>query len=143
MSGPALRYIDSHHAIHEAAYGEAEEMTRVLRKVVEAGETTLSVELAYVLVEHWETRTLRHAEAEEDGFYLEVLRGYPQMKVDVLMLKRDHDIMRILVSEIKQLLRETGCPMDVVTRFEALLHVVTIHSREEEKRLCNVLQAEQ
>ena len=76
MSGPGLRHIDSHSAIHEAAH---------------------------IAVEHWETRILRHAQAEEEGLYKEMVEEKPELKDDIIGLIRDHDILRFTVKEIKEM----------------------------------------
>jgi hypothetical protein len=57
MSGPALKHVDSHSAIHEAALMEAAELTDLLAKVIRKEEMDKALELAFVIVEHWETRT--------------------------------------------------------------------------------------
>ncbi|MFC4557321.1 hypothetical protein ACFO3D_03755 [Virgibacillus kekensis] len=72
MSGPALKHVDSHAAIHEAALNEAVELTNLLDKLVRDDQSDKAEELAYVIIEQWETRTLRHAESEESDLGLEV-----------------------------------------------------------------------
>jgi hypothetical protein len=138
MSGPALRQKEAHHSIHEAARGEAEEMTIALRRAMKASDLTVALETAYVLIEHWETRTLQHAESEETGLYLEIAKQYPQKWPDIVALKRDHALLRILLDEAKQLLHISGASALVLTHFEAMLLVNKIHSREEEEKLLPV-----
>lgn len=135
MSGPALKQYDAHHAIHDAAFTEAEEMTAVVRALVEQGDEPNALQAAFALVEHWETRTLRHAESEETGFYLEAVQANPELHDDVLVLARDHAILRRIVQTIKQRLRAKSSPKDVLPYFQALLIVNEIHSRDEEQRL--------
>ncbi len=138
MSGPALRQKDAHHAIHEAARNEAEEITLVLRRALKAQDTALALETAFILIEHWETRTLRHAESEETGLYREIEEQYPYKASDIRILERDHALMRILLEDIKQILYTSGPNALALTHFEAMLLLVGIHSREEEKRLLPV-----
>src|SRR5690625_3645372 len=69
MSGPGLHHVDSHAAIHEAAIHEAEELNDILAKLLREKELEKALEVAYITVEHWESRTLRHADAEERGLY--------------------------------------------------------------------------
>lgn len=135
MSGPALTQKHSHHAIHEAAHGEAEELTVLLQKMMKQGDQTKLLELADVLIEHWETRTLRHAAAEEEGLYVDIVKEKPELKDKVIALTRDHDLMRILLTEIKERLPGHGVDRTVLARFEAMLLVNEIHSREEENHL--------
>ena len=138
MSGPALRQKDAHHAIHEAARNEAEEITLVLRHALKAQDSNLALETAFILIEHWETRTLRHAESEETGLYREIEEQYPHKAPDIRILERDHALMRILLDDIKQILYTSGPNALVLTHFEAMILLVGIHSREEEKRLLPV-----
>lgn len=135
MSGPSLTKRDSHHAIHEAAFAEAEELTRLLRQSALAGDRSRALQLVGVLVEHWQTRTLRHAEAEEQGWYRELARERPELQADILQLTRDHDLLRMLLGEIEQIIAVRGWVAGIVERFEAMLLVNAIHSRTEEQRL--------
>ncbi len=135
MSGPALERRESHHAIHEAAFNEAQELTIVLRQLLRQGDLERALAVAGVLLEHWQTRTLRHAETEEIGWYQQLLMQRPELQSDIVLLTRDHDLLRILLAEIQEILRMRGVAMGVVERFEAMLLINHIHSREEESRL--------
>jgi len=135
MSGPGLKQLDSHAAIHEAALNEAIELNNLLAALLKSGEEKKSLEVAYIAVEHWETRTLRHAEAEEKGLYKDLLKQSPKLKEEIIALTRDHNIMRHLVKEIKQLLGEKGFHEEVLEKFHALVHVDTFHNEEEERIL--------
>src|SRR5690625_3988071 len=108
MSGPALTQKHSHHAIHEAAHGEAEELTELLKKMTERKDKTRLMELTDDLIEHWETRTLRHAEAEEEGLYVDIVKEKPELKERVIGLTRDHDLMRILLKQVKKRILKHG-----------------------------------
>lgn len=77
MSGPALRKVDSHSAIHEAALLEAEELTELVEELMEKREMNKAKEVSFILVEHWESRTLQHAKSEEEGLYREVEEEKP------------------------------------------------------------------
>jgi len=135
LSGPALHQRDSHHSIHLAANGEAEELTGLLRECFRHGEPQRALELALLLVEHWETRTIRHAQAEEEGFYLECLDRRPSLREVIVTLKRDHDLMRILLKEIKEELSDQAFNESILARFDAMLLINQIHGREEERML--------
>lgn len=135
MSGPGLNQRDAHHAIHRAAFSEAERLTRLLRQTLRAGDQPSALQVVALLVEHWQTRTLRHAEAEETGWYREILAERPELQSDVIALTRDHELLRILLDEIQGILAARGASAGVVERFEAMLLLNGIHSREEERRL--------
>lgn len=135
MSGPALKQLAAHHSIHEAAGNEAEELTQILRQTIADGDESKIVEVAYVLLEHWETRTLRHAASEEEGFYLEVLEMHPELEKDIVRLKRDHELMKILAGEIKNMLKQVGYTAGILERFEALILINVLHGREEESKI--------
>lgn len=137
MSGPGLRSVDSHAAIHEAAINEAKELNEMMEKLLRKEDADKALEVAYIAVEHWETRTLRHADSEEEGLYKELMQDHPELKDSVLKLTRDHDTMRWLVKEIKQLLDSEGMNKGVLERFHALVHVDLYHNEEEEKMLHN------
>ncbi|MFD2760804.1 hemerythrin domain-containing protein [Lentibacillus juripiscarius] len=131
MSGPALKRADSHAAIHEAALNEAIELTNMLEKLADNSQQEKAMELAYVLVEQWETRTLAHASSEEEGLYKDLVKENPDMKDDIVALTRDHDLLRLLVAEIKRLLPEFGVTGGVVQRFHSLIIVDELHNQKE------------
>lgn len=135
MSGPALKHAHSHAAIHEAAYIEAKELTELFEKVQRSGNKDKALEVAYVVIEHWETRTLRHADSEEEGLYEEIKKEQPELKDDIVALKRDHDILRLLVGQIRALLAEGTVNEDVLQKFQALTHVNLLHNQKEEEIL--------
>lgn len=131
MSGPALKFVDSHSAIHEAALIEATELTELLEKVMKNEDLEKAIELAFVIIEHWETRTLRHAESEEEGLYKEIVETKPELKDDIVALTRDHDLLRLLVDEIKALLEQGEINDSVLQRFQALILVDLLHNQKE------------
>lgn len=135
VSGPGLKSIDSHAAIHEAALNEAIEINDILSKLMEEKQMEKALEVAYIAVEHWETRTLRHADAEERGLYKDLIEKSPTLKDNVIELTRDHNIMRYLVNSIKQKLEKDGMNQRVLEKFHTLVHVDVYHNLEEEKIL--------
>ncbi|GLG01165.1 hypothetical protein Alches_12040 [Alicyclobacillus hesperidum subsp. aegles] len=135
MSGPALKQLDAHHAIHEAAFHEAQEMTVLFHHLVEKGDSERAVALAEAILDHWKTRTLRHAADEEIGFYQECREAMPHRAEEIAQLIRDHDLMRNLVAELEQLLSHTFDSRAISFRLDALLWVNEIHSRDEERCL--------
>ena len=135
VSGPGLSQKGAHHAIHQAAFHEAEQLTLALRQALRAGDQQHALQLAAVLIEHWQIRTLRHADAEETGWYHELLAERPELHDDIIALTRDHELLRILMVEIQGILSARGIASGVVERFEAMLLLNGIHSRTEEHRL--------
>lgn len=104
MSGPALKQLNAHSSIHDTARGEAEELTAEFRRLVENALLREACETAGLIVEHWRTRTLRHATEEEAGLYREIVVAQPERVHDIGALTRDHDLMRALVAEAEFLL---------------------------------------
>ncbi|SET17270.1 Hemerythrin HHE cation binding domain-containing protein [Oceanobacillus limi] len=135
VSGPGLKSVDSHAAIHEAALNEAKELNHILGRLLKDNQKEKALETAYIAVEHWETRTLRHAEAEENGLYKEMIEENPDLKDEIVALTRDHDTMRYLVKEIKHSLEMDGFDEEVLQQFHALVHVDMYHNLEEERIL--------
>jgi hypothetical protein len=144
MSGPALKQLHAHRAIHDAAHEEAEELTGVFRRCVQEGRHDAAHAAAELVIEHWHTRTLRHAAEEEAGFYRDVAEQHPDRAGDIAALTRDHDLMRQLVSEAEARLAAsplTSADLEaILIRFEMLLWLVERHSREEERRLLGVAE---
>lgn len=135
MSGPALRQLHAHRAIHEGGLSGAVMKTNELIGYLRKGEKEIAEEAADDLIDYWKTRVISHADAEESGFYLEVTKERPELKEAVTMLTRDHDLLRIIVADIEALRTEEGLSPDVIQKFQALIVVNEIHSREEERML--------
>ncbi|MUK88009.1 hypothetical protein GMD78_06300 [Ornithinibacillus sp. L9] len=135
VSGPGLKQVDSHAAIHEAALSEARELNDILTQLLKDEQKEKALEIAYITVEHWETRTLRHAEAEENGLYKDLVEESPELENDVIALTRDHNTMRYFVKKIKETLENEGINDEVLQQFHALVHVDMFHNLEEERIL--------
>jgi hypothetical protein len=135
MSGPALKQLHAHRSIHDGALSEGKKLTTLLINLVIEKRNIEAGEVADALIEHWETRTIAHADAEEEGFYKEKVEQDPSLTEVVTMLKRDHAIVRILVDDIKIILAKEGVNEEVLDRFRSVAQIVHIHSREEEKYL--------
>jgi hypothetical protein len=131
MTGPALKQWDSHSSIHEAALGEAIELTELLRQCVAHDDLRKATEIAYIAVEHWESRTLRHAESEEEGLYVDLVKADPEVIGTITALTRDHDLLRKMVNEIKDLLGTSDDYVEVLKRFDALIIVDLLHNQDE------------
>ncbi|KAF6570507.1 hemerythrin domain-containing protein [Paenibacillus sp. SEL3] len=135
MGGPSLRQLHAHHAIHQGGLSGALDKTREVEELLEAKEFQVARQAADHLIEYWETRILSHADAEEEGFYQEMVEKKPELQEAVVKLTRDHDLLRIIVKELKAGIREEGLTPEVLQQFHALLVVNAIHSREEERLL--------
>ncbi|WP_033829489.1 hemerythrin domain-containing protein [Bacillus andreraoultii] len=135
MSGPGLKHVDSHSAIHEAALEEAKELNEIIAKLIRDGQLEKAHQTALVAIEHWETRTLRHAQAEEEGLYQELVEESPELKNSIIELTRDHNTMRYFVKQIKTQLESDGFNEEILHQLYALVHVDTYHNFEEERIL--------
>lgn len=135
MAGPALKQLHSHRAIHEGGLSGAIGKTEMLIEFLQTGDQKNAERAANDLVDYWKTRVISHADAEEEGFYQEILDDDPSMAKSIHQLTRDHDIIRMVVSDIEELREEEGISPTVLQKFYALLVVNELHSREEERLL--------
>lgn len=135
MPGPSLRQPHAHHAIHQGGLSGAVSKTEEVEELLEAREFEVARQAAEHLIEYWETRILSHADAEEDGFYQEMAEKNPSLQDAVVKLTRDHDLLRIIIQDVKAQLAGEGLTPEVLHQFHALLVVNAIHSRDEERLL--------
>lgn len=135
MSGPSLRKTDAHSSIHEASLNEALELRDIFRKCLEDGETDKALQVLEVTIEHWETRTLKHAEEEEEGLYKDIINENPDLVHTVIQLTRDHDLMRRIVDNIKDRLQTQEPNMEIVTLLDSLVIIDLIHNEDEMNKL--------
>ncbi|WP_210139030.1 hemerythrin domain-containing protein [Staphylococcus sp. GDY8P156P] len=130
MAGPSLRKADSHNSIHEASLSEARELTEILSKVINQKHKAL--EVAYVLLEHWEARVLAHADVEEEGLYPELAGDEPSQIKIMHRLQRDHDLLRKLSEQIKVSLKNDEVDHEVLVKFYTMIEVDDLHNEDEE-----------
>jgi len=135
MGGPALRQHHAHHAIHEGALSGAIDKTEELEILIQEGKSEEARLAADQLLGYWVTRVLSHADAEEEGFYEEMAGENPDLRLAVVKLTRDHDILRMIVADIVNDLPKDGPTADVMRLFYSLITINAIHSREEERLL--------
>lgn len=135
MAGPALKQLHSHRAIHEGGLSGAIGKTEVLSEFISQGDLTSANRAADDLIDYWKTRVISHADAEEEGFYGEIAEQQPELKDAVTQLTRDHDLLRIIVKDIEELREKENLSTAVLQRFQALIIVNEIHSRDEERLL--------
>jgi hypothetical protein len=133
--GPSLRQLHAHKAIHEGGLSGALSKTEDVIHALKAGDLELANEAADELLDYWETRIIAHADSEEDGFYQEVVDRDPAKQELVTKLIRDHDLMRTIAADIRELRKSEGLSHDVMMKLHALIIVNEIHSRDEERLL--------
>lgn len=135
MSGPSLKKPDAHSSIHEAALNEAGELREIFQRCLEDGQKEKALQVAEVIIEHWETRTLKHAESEEEGLYKEMVLENAQLKDLVVQLTRDHDIMRRIVQQMKEKLQKQEIDEEFTTLMDGVIIVDLIHNEDEMNKL--------
>lgn len=135
MSGPSLKKVDAHSSIHEAALNEAKALRGIFQKCLEEGEMEKALQVAEITIEHWEARTLKHAESEEEGLYKELAEENPGLKHLVIQLTRDHDLMRIIVEQMNELLTKNEMDERMISLLDALIIVDSIHNEDEMNKL--------
>ncbi|KAI7246273.1 hypothetical protein KC345_g12093 [Hortaea werneckii] len=135
MPGPSLRQLHAHHAIHQGGLSGAVAKTEEVEELLEAKEFAVAHQAAEHLIEYWETRIISHADAEEDGFYQEKAGNDPALQDAIIRLTRDHELLRMIIKDVKAMLAEEGLTPEVLHQLHALLVVNAIHSRDEERLL--------
>lgn len=135
MSGPSLKKPDAHSSIHEAALNEAKELRDIFQRCLEDGQKEKALQVAEIIIEHWETRTLKHAESEEEGLYKEMVMENPELKDLVIQLTRDHDIMRRIVQQMKEMLQKKEVSEEFTSLMDGVILVDLIHNEDEMNKL--------
>ena len=135
LSGPSLKKQDAHELIHESALNEAKELRMLLHQCLIENKKEEAQKVAEVTIEHWESRTLQHASSEEEGLYKEMVGEHPQLHPVVLQLTRDHDLMRRMVEQMKQLLIHNEVDVRMVSLLDSLIIVDEIHNEDEMNKL--------
>ncbi|WP_042455070.1 hemerythrin domain-containing protein [Neobacillus dielmonensis] len=135
MSGPSLRRQDAHSTIHDAALNEAKELRDVFQKCLLEGEKAKALQVAEITIEHWESRTLKHADAEEEGLYKEMAEESPELLNVVTRLTRDHDLMRRIVHQLKDSLATGEVNQQMLSYMDSLLIIDSIHNDDEMNNL--------
>ncbi|MCT2194053.1 MULTISPECIES: hemerythrin domain-containing protein [Paenibacillus] len=133
--GPSLRQLHAHQAIHDGGLAGAKSKTEEVAGFYASGDLELAEQATNELLGYWESRILSHADAEEDGFYQEVTEKNPDLQEAVVQLKRDHELMRIVVRSIHQQRETSGWSEAILHKLYALLEINELHSREEERLL--------
>ncbi len=101
MSGPALREVKSHHAIHEMAWNEAFAAWQLAQEAQRLGQTEVFARIVEVFLQAMEGRILVHAQDEEEGLYQEWLMISGNWESVVRGLIQEHTTMRPLSLELE------------------------------------------
>ncbi|BAH16831.1 hypothetical protein [Macrococcoides caseolyticum] len=136
MTGPSLKQLQAHKQIHDTGLALAVQMTDdLIMNYKDYDEATLKQEVL-AIVDFFESRIISHADAEEEaqGFYSEVVAENPEKADSVIQLKRDHDIMRQIITQVKHQI-EQGFSTNIFDYFRSIIIVNEIHSRDEERLL--------
>lgn len=135
MSGPSLKKRDAHSSIHEAALNEAKELRELFLKCLHEGQKEKAIQVVEITIEHWESRTLKHAESEEEGLYKEIIEENNELEKTVIQLTRDHDLMRRIVREMKERLQTKEPDERIIMFIDSLIIIDEIHNEDEMKNL--------
>lgn len=135
MSGPSLKKQDAHSSIHEAALNEAKELASLFHRCLEENDKEKALHIAEIIIEHWESRTLAHAQSEEEGLYKEMKEEHPELNDLVVQLTRDHDIMRRIVEQMKRMLENQEADKRFLKLLDGLIIVDLIHNEDEMNKL--------
>lgn len=135
-SGPALRQLTSHRAIHDAGQAQARELTEMMIQLFKEERHDDCLKTAKVLIEHWEEKIIAHADAEDEGFYQELLDEGKISKKGIYMLMRDHDLFRKITAKIKEKINEKNkVTEENIHEFYSLLIINNFHHQGEENTL--------
>lgn len=139
MSGPSLKKQDAHSSIHEAAIHEAKELRELFQQCLANNKPDQAQQVAEVVIEHWEMRTLKHAEAEEEGLYLDAVKEKPGLSRLINQLTRDHDLMRRAVERMKDLLLTGEVDRRMTALIDGLILIDELHNEDEMNQLLPAL----
>ncbi len=131
MSGPALRGVESHHAIHQTAWYEAEEALEAAETLHVASDGARFARVAEVFLEVVEARILAHAAEEEAGLYREWLEADDGVRSAVNLLMLEHDTLRHLALAVEAAMVEKEHDA-ALSRMREFLEASAAHSRHEE-----------
>lgn len=131
MSGPALRKVESHHAIHETAWHEADEALQLAEKVRASSDDATFSRVVEVFLEVVEARILVHAAEEEQGLYQEWLQDNDEHQSTIDSLILEHETLRRLSAVVEQAMIQQEYDT-AVSGMSQLLEVSSAHSRHEE-----------
>lgn len=135
-TGPALRQLTAHRSIHDAGQSQARELTEMLIQLFKEEREEDCLKTAKVLIEHWEEKIIAHADAEDEGFYQELLEEGNIPKKNLYMLMRDHDLFRKIVKQIKEkIAQQNKVTEENIYELYSLLVINDFHHKGEENTL--------
>ena len=135
-TGPALRQLTAHRSIHDAGQSQARELTEMMNQLFKEEREEDCLKTAKVLIEHWEEKIIAHADAEDEGFYQELLEEGNIPKKNLYMLMRDHDLFRQIVKQIKEkIAQQNKVTEENIYELYSLLVINDFHHKGEEKTL--------
>ena len=135
-TGPALRQLDSHRAIHDAAHAQVKELTEMVQQLFDEEREEDCLNVANVLIQYWEEKIIAHADAEDEGFYSELLQSKKVPEKDLYMLMRDHELFRLIIADLKEKLNERNkVDQKDVKTFHTLIILNEYHHIGEEYKL--------
>lgn len=132
--GPALKQIEAHRLIHMAAFTEAMDLWKMARSLCRQGDPFKARLVVEVFLEHWESRTLRHAEEEEGALYPLWISENPALEPTVSELRDQHEAMRGLLERIKTSVSNLG-HFGMLGLMGDLMRLSAKHIRREEALL--------
>lgn len=135
-TGPALRQLTAHRSIHDAGQSQARELTEMMIQLFKEEREEDCLKTAKVLIEHWEEKIIAHADAEDEGFYQELLEEGNIPKKNLYMLMRDHDLFRQIVKQIKEkIAQQNKVTEENIYELYSLLVINDFHHKGEENTL--------
>lgn len=135
-TGPALRQLTAHRSIHDAGQSQARELTEMMIQLFKEEREEDCLKTAKVLIEHWEEKIIAHADAEDEGFYQELLEEGNIPKKNLYMLMRDHDLFRKIVKQIKEkIVQQNKVTEENIYELYSLLVINDFHHKGEENTL--------
>jgi|SRR5699024_52089 len=135
-SGPALKQLTAHRAIHDGAQVQAKNLTADVMQLFHAKEMEECLKAAKSLVQHWEEKVVAHADAEDEGLYQDLLEGDEVPDKGLYILMRDHDLFRKITAQIKDKLEKQGkVTQENIYEFTSLIIINDFHHQGEEETL--------
>ncbi|HIW12718.1 MAG TPA: hemerythrin domain-containing protein [Candidatus Salinicoccus stercoripullorum] len=135
-TGPALRKVGSHTSIHDAALNHALNLNDDLQDAIAENQMDEAMDISAQIIDIWENRIIEHANSEEESLYKEMSAHSEELAKRVIELTREHDILRVLLAQIKEVLQKEGKVTDeAVRKFDTLIIVDEVHNDYEMEAL--------
>lgn len=132
MSGPALRQLQSHQAIHTGARQDTQAAFEAAEALYGASDHTRFSRVVEVFLEVVEARVLTHAREEEAGLYQEWLTTHLASGASIEALALEHRKLQQIAVSIEEAMVEHD-HRAALSRMRRLLTVSEAHSRHEEE----------